>query len=310
MAADKQGFDAWIGDMECPITNRDIAYQIQVDELLFNCRPEYLTDAAKWFDVLTLANNHTNNNDGAWGIEQTHQNLEAVKIQYFGDYDMYHTANICEVIAMPAQRSIDNSSPQKITMPIALCGYDYVGNVVPRQAEYEVMRQYANIMPVIAMPHMGVEYRPTAEDAKVAVYHELIDNGADVVIGAHPHVVQNSENYKGRLIVYSTGNFMFDQQSLGKDTILSLGVGLTLKLDGEASIQAYTEATNCQLAHDDCLTQLATKMTKRPTFMVSYDTRCFEQSSNIPKKASPSTCDDILSRATWTSATNGLSATW
>jgi len=165
-------------------------------------------------------------------------------------------------------------------------------------------------MPVIAMPHMGVEYRATAEDAKVAVYHQLIDNGADVVIGAHPHVVQNSENYKGHLIVYSTGNFMFDQQSLGKDTILSLGVGINLKIDDKASIDAYASASNCQVAHDDCLALLASKITKRPTITVAYDSRCFEQSSNIPKKANQAVCDDILNRATWKLATSGLAESW
>ena len=170
-ATDKQGFDAWIGDMECPITSSDIPYQTQVDSLQFNCRPEYTTEAAKWFDVLTLANNHTDNNGGAWGIDQTRNNLKAAKIQYFGDYNMHNTDNICDVIAMPAQIFSSNAGIQKTTLPMALCGFDYVGNVQPRQAEFDVMKQYAKVMPVIAMPHMGVEYRATAEDAKVAVYH-------------------------------------------------------------------------------------------------------------------------------------------
>jgi len=308
-AADKQDFNAWIGDMECPITNKDIPYQTQVDSLLFNCRPEYVPEAAKWFDALTLANNHTNNNGGVWGIEQTRKNLEG-KIQYFGDYDMHNTANICDVIAMPASLATTGQDVQKVTIPLALCGYDYVGNVQPRQAEYDVMKQYAKVMPVIAMPHMGVEYRPTAEEAKITTYHALIDNGADVVIGAHPHVVQNSENYKGRLIVYSTGNFMFDQQSLGKDTIESLGVALKLTINDASAIGAYTSLQNCNALHDDCLTQLTTKLTKRPTVTVSYDNRCFDQSSNIPRKASLALCDEILKRATWKDATTGLASQW
>lgn len=308
--ADRQGFDAWVGDMECPITNKDIAYQTQVDALLFNCRPEYVAEAAKWFNVLTLANNHTDNNGGEWGLEQTRKNLAAHSIQYFGDYNMRNTANICEVVAMPARFTVEGSEEKKITMPLALCGFDYVGSVQPRQIEYDVMKQYAKLMPVIAMPHMGVEYRATAEETKMVVYHQLIDNGADVVIGAHPHVVQNSENYKGRLIVYSTGNFMFDQQSLGRDTVLSLGVVLSLKLSETNVVDAYTSLTNCQISHDDCLAQLEQKLTKRPVFTVSYDSRCFEQSSNIPRKATQKICDDILSRATWQTATNGLAATW
>jgi poly-gamma-glutamate synthesis protein (capsule biosynthesis protein) len=309
-AADKQDFDAWVGDMECPITSKDIPYQTQVDNLLFNCRPEYVPEAAKWFDALTLANNHTNNNDGAWGIDQTRKNLEANKIQYFGDYNMQNLSNICEVIAMPAQLTVGTNEPQKTNLPVALCGYDYVGNVATTQAQLDVMKKFSAVMPVVAMPHMGVEYRPTAEDAKVSVYRKLIDNGADVVIGAHPHVVQNSESYKGRLIEYSTGNFMFDQQSLGKDTILSLGVGLKLDISDAATIAAYQSATNCRAFQDDCLAQLAGKVTKRPTISVAYSSRCFEQSSNIPRKANQAVCDDILNRATWQSSTASLSPTW
>ena len=41
--------------------------------------------------------------------------------------------------------------------------------------------------------------------------HVFIENGADIVIGSHPHVVQQSENYKDRMIYYSLGNFIFDQ---------------------------------------------------------------------------------------------------
>ncbi len=308
--ADKQDFDAWVGDMECPITAKDIPYQTQVDSLLFNCRPEYAPEAAKWFDVLTLANNHTDNNGGVWGIEQTRKNLEANKVQYFGDYNMQNLDKICEVIAMPAQLINSAGTTQKTSVPIALCGYDYVGNVATTQTQLSVMKQYSTVMPVVAMPHMGVEYRPTAEEAKVAVYHQLIDNGADVVIGAHPHVVQNSENYKGRLIVYSTGNFMFDQQSLGKDTILSLGVGLTLEINDAATIAAYQSVTDCKLFQDDCLAQIRPKVTKRPAISVTYASRCFEQSSNIPRKASQAVCDDILNRATWQTATASLSSTW
>lgn len=309
-ADDKKGFDAWFGDMECPITSKDIAYKTQVDDLLFNCRPEYTTEAAKWFTALSLANNHTNNNGGTWGMTETRNNLAANKIQYFGDYNMAHLTDICDVIAVPAQFIINEQVPQVTTIPIALCGYDYVGGVTPKQEQYDVMKQYAAVMPVIAMPHMGIEYRATAEDSKVAVYRALIDNGADVVIGAHPHVVQNSENYKGRLIQYSTGNFMFDQQTLGYDTVLSLGVSLAISVNDKDAVEAYQSATNCDVYHDDCLAQLAKKITKRPVIAVTYSSRCFEQSSNIPKKADQATCDDILKRATWQAATSGLSTVW
>ena len=49
---------------------------------------------------------------------------------------------------------------------------------------------------------------PSAENIKIA--RLLVDNGADIVVGHHPHVVQPVERYKGKLILYSLGNFLFD----------------------------------------------------------------------------------------------------
>ena len=64
---------------------------------------------------------------------------------------------------------------------------------------------------VIVFPHWGQEYtaRPNADQVRVA--HALIDAGADMLIATHPHWVQGAEIYKGHLIAYSLGNFVFDQ---------------------------------------------------------------------------------------------------
>lgn len=63
---------------------------------------------------------------------------------------------------------------------------------------------------VIVYMHYGNEYSrsPNADQEKIS--HELIDYGADVVIGAHPHVTQGVEMYNGKPICYSMGNFIFD----------------------------------------------------------------------------------------------------
>ena len=44
------------------------------------------------------------------------------------------------------------------------------------------------------------------------ISHAAIDAGADLVIGHHPHVIQEIEIYKGKYITYSLGNFVFDQK--------------------------------------------------------------------------------------------------
>jgi len=57
----------------------------------------------------------------------------------------------------------------------------------------------------------GVEYTDTANPGQVKIARALIDNGADMLLGTHPHWVQNFEVYKGKPIFYSLGNFIFDQ---------------------------------------------------------------------------------------------------
>ena len=63
---------------------------------------------------------------------------------------------------------------------------------------------------VIASLHFGNEYSRSPNDDQIKIAHELIDNGADIVIGAHPHVTQGIEMYKGKPICYSLGDFIFD----------------------------------------------------------------------------------------------------
>lgn len=64
---------------------------------------------------------------------------------------------------------------------------------------------------LIGLIHWGVEYQAEPTDRQREVGHALIDAGMDVIIGAHPHRVQPVEEYGGKLIVYSLGNFVFDQ---------------------------------------------------------------------------------------------------
>jgi poly-gamma-glutamate synthesis protein (capsule biosynthesis protein) len=302
--------DNWVGDMECPVTYEDVPYEIQVDDLRLNCRPEFLSEAAKWFNVLSLANNHSLDN-GQSGLDETRANLQKAGIQYFGDYNVSNIGNICEVVGMNAELSTGNNLVKKVVIPVAMCGYMLVVDQEPTTAELAVMSQYAKVMPVIAMPHMGVEYRPTAEPEKVQAYRSMIDNGADVVIGAHPHVIQNSENYKGRLIQYSVGNFLFDQQSLGLNNIVSLGVELKLTINDPAAIAAYTKiGPQCITYKNNCLAELQGLINKRPIINVQYAAQCFTEPNYYPVVADNNICNLIKSQANWDSAVSQLSSTW
>jgi len=77
--------------------------------------------------------------------------------------------------------------------------------------EDEVRRARAMADVVIVYPHWGLEYHSHPNPDQIRVAHALIDAGADMLIATHPHWVQGAEIYKGHLIAYSLGNFVFDQ---------------------------------------------------------------------------------------------------
>jgi poly-gamma-glutamate capsule biosynthesis protein CapA/YwtB (metallophosphatase superfamily) len=63
---------------------------------------------------------------------------------------------------------------------------------------------------VISMMHWGWEHDTVASERQRKLARLMIDAGADAVVGGHPHVIQNTEQYRGKPIIYSLGNFVFD----------------------------------------------------------------------------------------------------
>ena len=77
---------------------------------------------------------------------------------------------------------------------------------------------------VIVSFHWGIEYTAGANQDQRDLAHAAIDAGADLVLGHHPHVIQGLELYRGKLIAYSLGDFVFDHysQATGETFILEL----------------------------------------------------------------------------------------
>lgn len=94
-------------------------------------------------------------------------------------------------------------------------------------ADIRFARQLADV--VIVSLHWGVEYSPRPRPEQVKLAHQMVDAGADLVVGHHPHVVQPVEQYRGRSIAYSLGNFVFDQ----KDPATRRGLMLKVTLRGK-----------------------------------------------------------------------------
>jgi poly-gamma-glutamate capsule biosynthesis protein CapA/YwtB (metallophosphatase superfamily) len=64
---------------------------------------------------------------------------------------------------------------------------------------------------VIVNIHFGNEYQEQSNNRQKALARKMVDSGVDIVIGHHPHVIQDYEIYKEKPIFYSLGNFIFDQ---------------------------------------------------------------------------------------------------
>jgi len=78
------------------------------------------------------------------------------------------------------------------------------GGIIKRIKDAETQSDFQ-----IVFFHGGKEAEHTPEKWKIDACHTLVDNGADAIIGAHPHVLQRAESYNGAKIVYSLGNFCF-----------------------------------------------------------------------------------------------------
>ncbi len=153
------------------------------------------------FDVLTTANNHSLDG-GSTGVRYTSEYLDRIGIAHTGSNRLG-----------PAIVTHDG-------VKIAFLSYTYATNGIHNPFTHAVNRISLPAMKrdiaaarkkadlVVVVPHFGSEYVLTPEPGTKTTARALIDAGADLVLGSHPHVVRPVEKYKGHYIVYSMGNFI------------------------------------------------------------------------------------------------------
>lgn len=189
--------DARVANLEGSITTNPSIAQVDHSILHFTFDPAVAQAALAplTLSAVSLANNHSYD-FGRAGFESTRGYLAQWGIQPFG-----HPYN-----ARVLSTALDVRGKQ-----VCLVGYHSLYDATTTEVVAEVARLRPDCYKVVVFAHWGDEYKPVANAAQVAEAHEFVDAGADLVIGAHPHVVQNVETYRGRAIFYSLGNFMFDQ---------------------------------------------------------------------------------------------------
>ena len=221
-------YDARIGVLECPITTNQDTFQNQVDNLIFNCQPSWLPVLKKYYPILSLSSNHLGD-QGPHGYATTVKNLTDAGFQTVGNYNPHAQKDNCKAVLLPVKPAGQ--------LPVAFCSFNYKTLFKPEPGELESIGIWAKKMPVIGMMNGGPEYQHVAGAAQTEVAHKMIDLGADMVVGNGTHWVQNTEVYKGKLIEYSMGNFIFDQYDYDGRLALNLVVNMTVP--GSANLDKW-----------------------------------------------------------------------
>lgn len=121
---------------------------------------------------------------------------------------------------------------EKNNVKTALCGFNATGKLLSKTETTRILQEWQQKSDfIIANVHWGDEYKIVQNDYQIKTAQFLIDNGVDLIIGHHPHVVQPLDFYKGKPIFYSLGNFVFDQTE-PKETKMGLSIGVVVKKEG------------------------------------------------------------------------------
>lgn len=291
-------YDAHIGILECPITNNYDSYQNEIQNLVFNCKPAWVPYLKKYFTVLNLSSDHLND-QGPQGIAETFQTLKSAGIQTVGTYNPATLSDDCKAVVLPVRTIKQNGQAESSSLPIAMCSYNYKELFHPEPGQLESIKKWAKLMPVVALLNEGPEYQHTASPQTVAIAHQMINYGADYVVGNGTHWVQNTEVYKGKLIVYSMGNFIFDQIDYYGRIALNLSVSMTIPYN--QNLQRWIKLSgNCLSKPEGCLS-LAQKE-KLAKLHPSYKFNVvgsYGGDALVAKKADPQQQADIEKIADW-----------
>lgn len=150
--------------------------------------------------LVNVGNNHSLN-FGQSGFDQTKTNLSSENVDYFGELmrggeDINYIAHVngYKIGFVNYNQFVCQAAPKCVSIAV-----ENIGSL-KKQADL-----------VVVYTHWGAEYKTDVSQNTKNLGHQFIDSGADLVIGSHPHVVQEKEEYRGHWIYYSLGNFIFDQ---------------------------------------------------------------------------------------------------
>ena len=235
-----QKYDAVVGNLEGPITSNPSVSKGSVietpDNYTFTFPPETADLLVRHnIRVVNLGNNHMLN-FGREGLLETKRHLERAGVRYFGDPDAIESEKVARITIRGVPFSFVNwsdwTSDPSTTSSQGSDGYG-AGKTNHTVEQVKLEADMGRVVVVYA--HWGEEYVGVLPKVK-ELARQFVDAGAVIVIGSHPHIVQEHEVYKGRNIYYSLGNFIFDQYFSEE-----VSHGLTLDVVFEGSKVRVTE---------------------------------------------------------------------
>ena len=193
--------DLVIGNLEGPITDNDSVSLNTImgekNNYVFTFDPEVVSVLVNNnIKLVNIGNNHIAN-FGSSGIESTRNYLKQSKVSFFGDPERDNNRIALENIK---------------GLKISFVNYNqFIPN--GEQKTFNDISRSKNLKSdfIVVYTHWGTEFKDSPSEYNKELAHKFIDAGADLVVGSHPHVVQPKEEYKGKMIYYSIGNFIFDQ---------------------------------------------------------------------------------------------------
>lgn len=214
------GTHAVIGNLEGTITQNESISLRDSSILRFTFDPQVVDLLQSlYFTGVSLGNNHAYD-FGKEGFKSTKTELDRVGIASFGS---------------PTNAEALSTMIQINERDICFVGYHDLFTHDESPVVAEIIRIKDTCERVVVFTHWGDEYMPTENARQQQLAHTFIDAGADLIIGAHPHVVEPVEIYKNKAIFYSLGNFIFDQNFSYETTH-----GLTVHVEWNEEFTRFT----------------------------------------------------------------------
>jgi poly-gamma-glutamate capsule biosynthesis protein CapA/YwtB (metallophosphatase superfamily) len=216
-------FDLTIGNLECVISKLGApvpkAYTFRSDPRAYDRL------LAAGFDLVSVANNHSGDYGKAAFLDEF-LTLPSRGLTPIGGGQNKQQAHRPIFKTMRgttiAFLAYDEIDPYSFAATDTTPGHAWLNETALRQ---DLVRARRSADFVIVFVHWGIEYFTELTAHQRSLARVAIEAGADVVVGAHPHVIEPCEFYRGKLIVYSLGNFVFDHMY---DEVVRRGNILTL----------------------------------------------------------------------------------